>query len=51
MALPRRFAAGCVLPSGRFAVLGDGYDDYRDAEAFDPVSRRGSRCPACRAAW
>ena len=42
MAQPRRFAAGCVLPSGRFAVLGGMGDarggTRRDAEAFDPVS-------------
>jgi hypothetical protein len=36
-----RAATGCVLPSGRFAVLGGGGGTVgtRDAEAFDPMSR------------
>ena len=40
MAQAREGAAGCVLPSGRFAVLGgEGMDDAAwGAEAFDPVS-------------
>jgi hypothetical protein len=52
MAQARHTATGCVLPSGRFAVLG-GYgraggmdDSYReDAEAFDPVSRAWQPLP------
>jgi hypothetical protein len=49
MAQPRRFAAGCVLPSGRFAVLG-GEDEENNghkeaAEAFDPVSRAWQPLP------
>jgi hypothetical protein len=42
MAQPRNRAAGCVLPSGRFAVMGGLDEDdiaRADAEAFDPVSR------------
>jgi hypothetical protein len=36
MAQARDGAAGCVLPSGRFAMLGG---TSSSAEAFDPVSR------------
>ena len=41
-------AACCVLPSGRFAVLGGVGRDYNprwDAEAFDPVSRAWQPLP------
>jgi hypothetical protein len=47
MAQPRYVAAGCMLPSGRFAVLG-GYGGGgmgEDAEAFDPVSRAWQPLP------
>jgi hypothetical protein len=44
MAQARFLAAGCVLPSGRFAVLGGG-DTREDAEAFDPVSRAWEPLP------
>ena len=50
MAQAQHTAAGCVLPSGRFAVLG-GYgtrmpnDRRQDAEAFDPVSRTWQPLP------
>jgi hypothetical protein len=50
MIQPRYGAAGCVLPSGRFAVLGglgDGPVAGReDAEAFDPVSRAWQPLPS-----
>jgi hypothetical protein len=42
MALARTYAAACVLPSGRVAVLGgEGPDgvDRMDGEVFDPVKR------------
>jgi hypothetical protein len=43
MTQARKSPAGCVLPSGRFAVLGGVGDapgvTREDAEAFDPVSR------------
>ena len=49
MAQAREGAAGCVLPSGRFAVLGgEGMvvdDAAWDAEAFDPVSRAWQPLP------
>jgi hypothetical protein len=48
MAQARHRAACCVLPSGRFAVLGgSGEDDAHraDAEAFDPVSRAWQPLP------
>ena len=41
-------AIGCVLPNGRFAVLGGVGRDYIprwDAEAFDPVSRAWQPLP------
>jgi N-acetylneuraminic acid mutarotase len=49
MAQARDTATGCVLPSGRFAVLG-GYctanvNTMDDAEAFDPVSRAWEPLP------
>jgi hypothetical protein len=47
MAQARHTAAGCMLQSGRFAVLG-GYGHYnarQDAEAFDPVSRAWQPLP------
>jgi hypothetical protein len=48
MAQARLSAAGCVLPSGRFAVLGGygtGNVNRGDAEAFDPVSRAWQPLP------
>jgi hypothetical protein len=53
MGQARHMAVGCVLPSGRFAVLGgEGYDftmmddaHREDAEAFDPVSRAWQPLP------
>jgi hypothetical protein len=48
MAQIRYFAAGCVLPSGRFAVLGgmdDDDDERADAEAFDPENRAWEQLP------
>jgi hypothetical protein len=48
MAQAREGAAGCVLPSGRVAVLGgEGMDDAAwGAEAFDPVSRAWQPLPS-----
>jgi hypothetical protein len=49
MAQPRNAAMGCMLPSGRFAVLGGIGEDAnfgrQDAEAFDPVSRAWQPLP------
>ena len=48
MAEGRNSAAGCVLPSGRFAVLGGvGVDgiERKDAEAFNSVSRAWEPLP------
>jgi hypothetical protein len=49
MAHGRYQAAGCVLPSGRFVVLG-GYGAYgqlrKDGEVFDPVRRVWEPLPA-----
>jgi hypothetical protein len=48
MAHARSRAAGCVLPSGRFAVLGGVYEaepEWEDAEVFDPVSRAWQPMP------
>jgi hypothetical protein len=38
MAQPRVWAAGCVLPSGRFAMFGGYGRDKSEAKAFDAVS-------------
>jgi len=49
MAHARSAAAGCVLPSGRFAVLGgEGTDgeDRSDGEVYDPVRRVWEPLPA-----
>jgi hypothetical protein len=49
MAHARYQAAGCVLPSGRFVVLGGrGADGQlrRDGEVFDPVRRVWEPLPA-----
>jgi hypothetical protein len=49
MAHARYQAAGCVLPSGRFAVLGGyGTDGKKrtDGEVFDPVRRVWEPLPA-----
>jgi hypothetical protein len=47
MAHARNCAVGCMLPSGRFAVLGGGFGGAHraDAEAFDPVSRAWQPLP------
>jgi kelch-like protein 17 (actinfilin)/kelch-like protein 20 len=51
MAHARYAASGCMLPSGRFAVLGGSGEDEglgigrEDAEAFDPVSRAWEPLP------
>ena len=49
MAHGRSHAAGCVLPSGRFVVLGGrGADTQarKDGEVFDPVRRVWEPLPA-----
>ena len=49
MAQARHMAAGCVLPSGRFVVLGGvGTDGKKrtDGEVFDPVRRVWEPLPA-----